>query len=389
MDPSLLFFLIISTICMVLGLTTTWLIHSQVGMQITIRPDTPFPSAHSPLISVIVPARNEANNIRRCIQALLVQTYPVYEVIVIDDHSSDETPHILAELAQVDLRIRVIHGTELPPDWAGKPHALVQGVAAARGEWLCFIDADTFAAPQLLAAAYSAAIHHKADLFTILTAQELGSFWERVILPLVFTALSFGFPAERVNNPSKPDAIANGQFILIRNSIYQSIGGHTTVRTRIDEDKALAEAVKGAGYRLVMADGRTVACTRMYTSLPEIWQGWTKNIFLGLRDRLWLLLFGAIVGLIAALALPLWLLGGLTWLLLGGGWVAGLISLQAMVLWLYLFWWRIRACRAFHIPIAYSLTLPIGAALFTAMMFASAYKVLSGQGVRWKGRTYQ
>ena len=101
-----------------------------------------------PLISVIIPARNEQRNIRRCIQALLSQTYPNFEIIVVDDRSTDETPQILAELAEEDARLQIIHGAELPPGWAGKPHALVQGAAAAQGEWLCFMDADTFAEPE-------------------------------------------------------------------------------------------------------------------------------------------------------------------------------------------------------------------------------------------------
>jgi chlorobactene glucosyltransferase len=225
-------------------------------------------------------------------------------------------------------------------------------------------------------------------LFTILTNQELGSFWEKTILPLVFTALAFGFPAKRVNDPSKPDAIANGQFILIRRAVYDTTGGHTAVKDRIDEDKALAETVKRSGYRLVVADGRQVATTHMYTRLAEIWEGWTKNIFLGLRDRLWLLTFGATLGLIAALALPLWLMGGLAWMALGGDWIAAVVTLQAATLWTYLLDKRILACQAYHIAPAYALTLPLGALVFTAMMFASAWKVLSGRGVTWKGRTY-
>jgi chlorobactene glucosyltransferase len=389
MSSTPLLLLIASTVALLLGLFVTWLIHSRVTMQIKVTPGARLPAGPYPLISVIVPARNEARNIRRCIEALLSQDYPNFELSVLDDHSTDDTPRILAEMSQSDHRLRVLHGADLPEGWAGKPHALAQAAAQSKGEWLCFIDADTFAHPKLLSTTYEAAIQNQADLFTILTEQELGTFWERVVLPLVFTALSFGFPAERVNDPRRKDAIANGQFILVRRPVYQAVGGHAAVRARIDEDKAMAELVKGAGYRLVVADGRLVARTRMYTSLPEIWEGWTKNIYLGLRDRLWLLLFGAVLGLLAALALPVWLFGGLTWLALGGGWAGGLFALQALLLWTYLLWWRFRACRAHQIPLAYAFTLPLGAGLFTAMMFASAFKVLSGRGVRWKGRTYQ
>ena len=223
----------------------------------------------------------------------------------------------------------------------------------------------------------------------MLTDQELGSFWEKAILPLVFTALSVGFPARRVNDPERPEAIANGQFILMRRSVYTAIGGHASVHDQVAEDKALAERVKHSGYRLILADGRSVARTRMYTNLAEIWEGWTKNIFLGMRDRPGLLLAGALIGLLGALLLPFWLLGGLYWFLASGQPAAWIVSAEAILLWGVLLRFRLRAARAFHIPPGYALTFPLGALFFTAMMAASAFKVLSGQGVTWKGRSYR
>jgi len=375
------------------GLWVTRLVHARVGMQIVVDPHAE-PVRDSipekpPLISVIIPARNEGRNIRRCVQALLSQTYPNYKIIVVDDRSTDDTPQILTELADRIPNLQIVHGSELPPGWAGKPHALVQGAAAAHGEWLCFMDADTFAQPDLLWSTYRLAIRYHADMFSILTDQELGTFWERTILPLVFLGLSFGFPADRVNDPTKPDAIANGQFILIRRPVYEQIGGHASVKDRVDEDKAIATIIKRAGYRLVLADGRKVASTRMYTSLPEMWEGWTKNIYLGLIDRLWLLLFGAVLGLVVSIMLPLWLVGGLVWLASAGGLVAAVVAVEAIVLWGYLLYKRLQACRAFGIPVGYAFTFPLGALIFTSMMVASAYNVISGRGVLWKGRRYR
>ncbi len=236
---------IASTLLFLSGVAVTYLLHSRYPLKIVVPERVPPLSSPAELISVIVPARNEARNIRRCVLAMLAQTYPNYEIIVVDDRSSDETPAILAALQQeYPGRLRVVSGGDLPTGWAGKPHALYLGVQPAGGDWLCFVDADTFAAPELLAAALSTAQAQKADLFTLLTDQELGSFWEKVILPLVFTALSFGFPAEQVNDPNRPEAIANGQFILIRRPVYSAVGGHAAIRDRIAEDKALAEQVK-------------------------------------------------------------------------------------------------------------------------------------------------
>lgn len=389
----MLYIVILSTLALLLGLFVTWLVHSRGGMKIVVQPGSEqikhsIPG-HLPLISVIIPARNEGRNIRECLDSLLAQTYPNFEIIVVDDRSTDETPQILAELSVPGSRLRVIHGAELPLGWAGKPHALVQGAALAQGEWLCFMDADTFASSELLLSTYALATLYTADMFSILTDQILGSFWERAVLPLVFLGLAFGFPAEEVNDPAKPNAISNGQFILIQRTIYERIGGHTAVKDRIDEDKAMAGLVKHAGYRLVLADGRNVARTRMYTSLPEMWEGWTKNIYLGLLDKLGLLLFGAILGLLVSFVLPLWLMGGLVWLVSAGGLTAVVVAVEALVLWVYLVWKRRLACRYFGIPGWYAFTFPLGAFIFTLMMLASAFNVISGRGVSWKGRRYR
>jgi chlorobactene glucosyltransferase len=225
-------------------------------------------------------------------------------------------------------------------------------------------------------------------MYTVLTKQELGSFWEKVVLPLVFTGLSFGFPADKVNDPNAPEAIANGQFIFVNKEVYDQVGGHASVHDRIDEDKALAEVVKRAGYRLILADGSELVSTRMYTSLSEMWEGWTKNIFLGLRDRLGLLTFGATVALLGAIALPCWLLAGIFWMAADGGAPAAIVTIEAIIVWGYLLFQRARAAQYFEISYWYALTLPLGAAIFAAMMFTSAFNVITGRGVSWKGRVY-
>ncbi len=380
---------ILSTLALIIGLAVTYWLHNQYHLDIVVRPADESPRLDAPLLSVIVPARNEARNIRRCVESLRAQSYPHLEIIVVDDRSTDETPQVLAEIAANDRRLTVVRGVDLPPGWAGKPHALAQGVAAAHGEWLCFVDADTFVTPDCLAAIFGAAEAWRADLFTIMTKQTVGSFWEKVILPLVFLALSVGFSPRKVNNPARPEAVANGQFIFIRRKVYEALGGYAAIREHIVEDKALAERVKRGGYRLVVADGQAVAATRMYTSLAEIWEGWTKNIYLGMQDRVWLLSVGVITGLVGALLLPFWLAGGIAALAINGSAASAILAAEAVLLWAYLLYNRVRACRAFEISPVYALTLPLGALVFTVIMMVSAYKVLSGQGVTWRGRTYR
>jgi len=382
-------YFIISTIFFFIGLAIIYWLHTQYHLDIIVEPA--LPPQNAPLISVCIPARNEEHNIGRCVESVLVQDYPNFEVIVLDDRSTDSTPLILNGLASRHSRLKVIHGSDLPPDWAGKPHALCQAAKFARGQWLCFIDADTFIAPNTLSACYVKAIETKADLFTIMTRQIMGTFWERVIMPLVMTALSVGFSPRKVNDPNRRDAIANGQFIMIRRSVYDAIGGHESIKDQIVEDKAISERVKWGGYRLIVADGTQMAQTRMYTSFPAMWEGWTKNIYLGLSDHPSMLLlgaFGAIVALIAALLMPIWPLLGLIWFLNGGGWLALGVIVKSLIVWLALLVARGFTARGMGIPFWYAFTTPLGAGIFAAMMLTSAWKVLSGKGVTWKGRLY-
>jgi chlorobactene glucosyltransferase len=386
-------FIIVSTLCFLAGIyIITWM-HNQYQLDIVVEPLPP--PQDPPLISVCVPARNEERNIRRCVEALLEQTYSNFEIIVLDDRSTDSTPEILQNLAEAaDLRkipLSVLSGSDLPQGWAGKPHALTQAAAVARGEWLCFVDADTFVSPDALAAVYAKALETQADLFTIMTRQIMLTFWERAVLPLVMLALSVGFSPRKVNDPRRKDAIANGQFIFIKRSVYEAVGGHAAIKGSIVEDKDMAVLVKGKGCRLVVADGRKVASTRMYTSLSEMWEGWTKNIYLGLRDDRGLLLlgvFGAFLAFTAALLLPLWVVGGVALTLAGLGLEGSVVLIEVILLWAYLIFWRVLASRGMGIPNWYALTIPLGAGVFAAMMLTSAWNVLSGVGVTWKGRTY-
>jgi len=393
-------YLILSTAFFIGGIFVIYWLHNQYHLDVVVEP-APAPD-DAPLISVCIPARNEERNIRACVESALAQEYSSFEVIVLDDRSTDRTHEILRELTRESGSslperqgqtpvLQILHGSDLPPGWAGKPHALYQAAAAACGDWLCFIDADTFLSPSALSSCLAKAIETKADMFTIMTFQIMGSFWEKTVMPLVMTALSVGFSPRKVNDPTRKDAIANGQFILIKRPVYYGIGGHESVKDQIVEDKAISEQVKWNGYRLIVADGQAMAKTRMYTSLPEMWEGWTKNIYLGLRDQkglLYLGVFGAIVTLLTALFLPVWPLLGFVWLLNGGGWMAWTVLLESLIFWGYLIAVRARVARGMEISPWYALTTPLGSAVFAAMMITSAFRVISGKGVSWKGRTY-
>ncbi|HET7144571.1 MAG TPA: glycosyltransferase family 2 protein [Anaerolineales bacterium] len=171
-------YIIISTVLFSLALIIIFWIHNQYHLDIVVAPVTP-PASNAPLISICIPARDEEQNIRNCVEAVLGQDYPNIEVIVLDDRSTDATLTRLKEIASCDTRLLPISGSNLPEGWAGKPHALFQAAAVARGEWLCFVDADTFLKPNCLSACYARANETKADLFTTMNQQILGSFWEK------------------------------------------------------------------------------------------------------------------------------------------------------------------------------------------------------------------
>jgi len=386
------YFLLSTAFCLG-GLVIIYWLHNQYHLDIIVEPTPPLSNA--PLISICIPARNEERNIRACVDAILDQDYPNFEVIVLDDRSTDTTSEILVSIRSATRpanKLKIISGSDLPSGWAGKPHALYQASASARGEWLCFVDADTFLTPEAISSCYTKATESHADMFTIMTFQILGSFWEKTVMPLVMTALSVGFSPRKVNDPTTKDAIANGQFILIKRSVYDAIGGHESVKDQIVEDKAISEQVKWNSHRLIVADGVKVAQTRMYTSLPEMWEGWTKNIYLGLRDQtslLWLGIFGAFLAVMASLFLPVWPLLGIAWYSTEGNWMALAVITEALFLWAYLIAIRVKVAKEMKISAWYALTTPLGAGVFGAMMFTSAWKVLTGQGVSWRGRTYK
>lgn len=382
-------YLVLSSVFCIGGIVVVYWLHSHSRIDIIVKPASPPQNA--PLISICIPARNEEQNIRVCVESALMQNYPNFEIIVLDDRSTDATPRILAELATLDSRLHPISGSDLPSGWVGKPHALHQASTSARGEWLCFVDADTFLSPQALSSCYVKAMEVQADLFTTLHRQIMGSFWEKAVMPIVVTALSVGFNPRKVNDPTYKDAIASGQFILIRREVYEKIGGHASVRDQIVEDQALAERVKWSGDRLALADGTALISTRMYTSLSSMWEGWTKNMYLGLRDQpvlMWLGVIGASLALMAALLLPIWLGLGLLWMINGGGTVALIVLTEALTLWGAILIARGWAASQMGISPLYSLSTPLGAGIFAAMMIASAWLTLSGRGVSWRGRHY-
>ena len=237
------------------------------------------PPAPARTVSVIVPMRNEAENVARCLASLLHLRGARLEIVVVDDQSEDDTFERAARIAGDDERVRLLRGRELPPGWVAKNWALHQGTSVARGEWLLFVDADVRLHPDAAARAVEEAEARGLGLLSLSPRQECRGFWERAIQPLVFAMLRDRYDMAAVNDPSTPVAAANGQFMLVRRSVYDALGGHAAVKARVLEDVALAQAVKGRGVPLYFANTETLASTRMYDGFRALWYGWSKNLF--------------------------------------------------------------------------------------------------------------
>jgi glycosyltransferase involved in cell wall biosynthesis len=236
----------------------------------------PIEGKPGPQVSVIIPARNEEGNLAACLDSLVRQEGPAFEVIVVNDQSTDRTRPI----AESFPGVRVIEAEPPGAGWTGKNNAVHAGAGAARGEWFLFTDADTVHLPGSLARALAEAQNHAVDLLSYSPEQIAVTFWEKAVLPVVFAELANQYPPSRVSNPRSKEAAANGQYILVKREAYQALGGHAAVACEILEDVALARALKAAGRRIRFRYGGDAVRTRMYRNFGQLREGWTKNLAL-------------------------------------------------------------------------------------------------------------
>lgn len=335
-------------------------------------------------VSILVPARDEEANIEACVRSALAQDHPEVEVVVVDDGSRDQTASILERLqAEHPGRLRVMTGDRQgPPEgWLGKPWACQRAGDLARGDWLLFIDADVRLHPRAVSVALGWAQDHGLDLLSGLGRMEMVGPWEKVLQPAVGALILAGNDLNKVNDPTRRDArpLANGQFLLFRAEAWRGLGGHRPVAGAVLDDVGMASALVAAGgsYELVMM--RELFGCRMYDSLGALWQGWTKNLFIGIRRSLPLLLFitcwvffGSVLPF---LLLPLSLAGRLPLDL----------ALATPVVCFIVLGVRYWMDGLFGNDRRYGLSLPLASVMLIALFWNSALRTWTGT-VSWKGR---
>jgi glycosyltransferase involved in cell wall biosynthesis len=356
-------------------------------------------SAASPMVSIIVPARNEEACLGTCLESLVAQTGVNFEIIAVDDHSTDRT----REIASSFPAVRVIEASPLPDGWTGKNNAVVAGASAARGEWLLFTDADTMHLPGSLARALKEAQENNADLLSYSPEQIAVTFWEMAVLPVVFAELARQYPPSKVSDPNSPEAAANGQYILVKREAYDAAGGHGAIAGKILEDVALARAIKASGRKIRFRYAADAVRTRMYRNYHQLRDGWTKNLALLFPNPLRLAAWSFIEFFVTLSILN----GLIQMLLLGRSYIPSASVLLphypipdrqvalfnglmiAFTTSGLLFVWLRSALRTrtAHFPLKVSTISMLGLPMFGYLLIRSVTLHNSG-GVSWKGRTY-
>ncbi len=350
--------------------------------------DLRLTTTDAPLVSVLVPARNEEHRVLAdCIRSILAQDYGRFEVIAVNDRSTDATGAILATLARSDARLRVIEGEEPPVGWLGKPYAMQQAFKCARGEWILATDADMIFDKAALRTALLNTLERQGDAMTLIPHFEVSSFWERVLIPTWTWVLLMFTLFYRIDNPKTPGAVGIGGFFLMRRALLERVGGYAALKDEVLEDVRLAEMLKRTGARLFTEHAPGLVSTRMYRNFREMWECNTKNWFAGMKFSLPFALSGVcsmyivavmptLIALAAAIGIGAGMMSTDVWLLF----IPAALSWLLQVLVLCVASIRSEVCAA------YALTAPLGLGLLYAMLFDSSIRITLGKGVTWKGR---
>jgi glycosyltransferase involved in cell wall biosynthesis len=337
----------------------------------------PIASEGAPLVSIVFAARDEAEKLPAAIQTLLAQDYPRFEVVAVNDRSTDQTPVILNEMERSNQNLIVTDIAELPPGWLGKPHALVAGYEKSRGDWLVFTDADVHFAPDVLRRALALASERKWDHLSLLTAVDMQGFWETTAISYFGLGFVFGNEPWQASNPRSTRYVGIGAFQLVRRSAYEKSGGHARLRMEVIEDMKLGKLMKMAGYRSGVAVAQDLVRVRWHSGVHNVIRGVTKNMFAAVHYNAFLAVAAMMLSVVMSVSPFL----GLAF---ASGWArafAGIAVAAAVVIHAAMVW-------STDASPLYGLTHPLGALLFCWMMARSAIATLWQGGVVWRDTFY-
>lgn len=340
------------------------------------------PISNPPRLSVCVPARNEERGVEACLHSLLNQNYPNFEVIAIDDHSTDRTGDIMRHLAQENSRLKVLKAADLPEGWLGKPFALHQAFKVTQGEYLLFTDADPVFKPTALNTAVHVMRERDLDVLTLMPKAEFGSFWERAVQPVIFGFIASLTRFKNVNDPDHRSAMGFGAFLMFRRSAYEKIGGHEAGKSDVLEDVLIAKRAKGAGLKLFVADAKQLFSIRMYFGLKEIWFGWEKNMFLAMKKSVLKATYNVavVLGFVFTpyIILAINIFEQIGWLWIGMA-VVGVVLVSAAAY---------KTCDEMELNRNNAVLFPMGALVMAAIMANSMFHTLVRKKTKWRGRVY-
>lgn len=339
----------------------------------------------TPFVSILVPARNEEANIADCINSLRMQDYPDFEVLVLDDESTDRTAEIVAAIASEDLRVRLLHGAPLPCGWAGKPHACHQLSLSAKGDYLLFTDADTTHAPEMLSTVLALAQGTDASILSGFPHQIVRTLPEKIVIPVLYFLLISVLPLSVTRHCGyRWRTFMNGQFLLFPRSEYDRIGGHESAKSRIMEDIALGIEIRKKDGRQVVFNLSPVVSCRMYRDQTSLWQGFVKWGY-----SFWALwpvgtLIGGLV-LLVGFSSPFFSVAAALFLVQEHGMrLLLIVFIQVAVVLLA----RLTCDRALNEPAVSAWLTPLGVAFFLLAMLYGVLLRGTRRQVQWKQRTY-
>ena len=332
-------------------------------------------------VTVLIPARDEAASIGRAIAALGVQGREL-DVVVVDDESSDDTRVAAARAAGPDLALRIVEGRPLPEGWAGKLWALEQGLAMVDRPYVLLLDADIELKPRLLPALLAKMRERDATLVSLLAELNCETFWERLLCPAFVFFFKLLYPFAWSNDAAKATAAAAGGCMLVRADALRLIGGFAAIRGALIDDCTLAAALKRHRSPIWLGMTHSVRSLRVYASLGDFWNMVARSAFTQLRYSTVWLLAATVLMTVTLLVPPLGLAAGLAT-------AEPRVALMAGAAWLALAaaYWPVASF--YRLPLAWTATLPVAAALFLAMTLSSALRYWRGTRARWKARDYR